>query len=204
MGGRDTAGPDGILDTSGATRGLTTTHGATAATPSRNETPRGLSRDENPGVAAMPPDDVTPVFRLLYRSHDLVDPCLRRTELGSLFSISRSRNKRLGVTGALLLAEDHFVQALEGREHVVRALFEHIAGDPRHDEVELIEITTSSPRVFARWAMAEVGLGGAADVALIAHADGITPSAGHRFTPEQTTVLNTMRAVVVGAPAGRC
>lgn len=151
----------------------------------------------------MPPDDKTPVFRLLYRSNDLVDPWRRRTELGALFSVSRSRNKRLGVTGALLVADGHFVQALEGAEHVVRALYDHIAADARHDDLDLVRTTACTPRVFARWAMAEVRPGGAADVPLIAHADGIAPAAGHRSTPEQAAVLNLMREVVTGLPAGR-
>lgn len=143
------------------------------------------------------------VFRLLYRSHDRIPPEHRKAELGALFTAARSNNKKQGITGALLVSEGHFVQVLEGDESAVRALFNDIATDPRHDGVELLETTTLANRVFARWAMAEVGLDGGADVALIAHTDGIAPAAGHRSTPEQAAVLNTMRSVATGTTAGQ-
>ncbi len=146
------------------------------------------------------PDGTDQVFRLLYRSHDRTPPEGRKAELGALFTVARSRNKQLGVTGALLLADGHFVQVLEGDEMIVRALYDHIATDPRHDHVELIETTVLAARVFARWAMAEVGLDGAS-VPLIAHADGISPAAGHPSTPEQAAVLATMRAVATDSAA---
>lgn len=149
------------------------------------------------------PDDTATVFRLLYRSHDLITPDRRKVELGALFSSARSRNKQLGVTGALLLSHDHFVQVLEGPEVVVRTLFDHIASDPRHDQVELVETTPSADRVFARWAMAEVAEDGGDDVPLIAHTDGIAPSAGHRLSSEQASLLAAMRSVAVGAHASQ-
>lgn len=152
-------------------------------------------------MANLTPDDSASVFRLLYRSHDLIDADHRRTELGALFSTARSGNKKQGVTGALLVSDDHFVQVLEGEEDVVRALYARIATDPRHDDVELIETTPDTPRVFARWAMAEVGQDGEADIPLIAHADGIAASAGHRTSPEQAKLLNVMRAVATGSSA---
>lgn len=141
------------------------------------------------------------VFRLLYRSHDRIPPEHRKAELGSLFGVARSNNKQQRITGALLVADGHFVQVLEGEEAAVRALFARISADPRHDEVELVETTLLADRVFARWAMAEVGVDGADDVPLIAHTDGIAPAAGHRSTPEQSAVLSTMRAVAAGSPA---
>ena len=150
-------------------------------------------------------DTATPdsdqVFRLLYRSHDRITTD-RKLELGALFTSARSRNKKLGVTGALLLADGHFVQVLEGDETSVRALYDHIATDPRHDEVHLVETVDRAPRVFGRWAMAEVS-GDGEDVPLIAHTDGISPAAGHRSSPEQAALLATMRAVATGSTAAQ-
>lgn len=57
----------------------------------------------------------------------------------------------------------------------MRALFEHIATDPRHDEVAVLDARTVGGRVFSRWAMAEVAEQGHSDIALIAHADGVAP-----------------------------
>lgn len=141
------------------------------------------------------------VFRLMYRSHDLIAPEHRKVALGELFSVARSQNKKRSVTGALLVADDHFVQVLEGDEQVVRDLFDHIAHDPRHENVQIVETGVVSDRVFARWSMAEVGVDGAGDTPLIAHADGIAPAAGHRSTPEQAAVLDRMRAEATNSPA---
>jgi len=41
------------------------------------------------------------VFRLIYRSRDLIPADDRKTELGSLFSAARSNNKKQDITGAL-------------------------------------------------------------------------------------------------------
>ena len=78
-------------------------------------------------------------FRLIYRSHSLIDAAARRTGLGEIFTTARRRNRGLGVTGALMLSDDAFVQALEGDEAVVRDLYAAIARDPRHDDVSLVE-----------------------------------------------------------------
>ena len=40
----------------------------------------------------------------------------RKHQLGEIFSVARSSNKKLGVTGALLITDDEFVQTLEGAE----------------------------------------------------------------------------------------
>lgn len=133
-------------------------------------------------------------FRLMYRSRDRIPADTRRAELGTLFSQARSNNKRRGLTGALLLSEHWFVQVLEGDEQTVRALFERIERDPRHDTVSLLEAGTVGGRVFARWSMAKVAADGESDIPLIAHTAGISPAAGRGSTPEQDRMLDTMRA----------
>lgn len=140
----------------------------------------------------VPSDEDT--FRLMYRSHNLIPPDRVKKGLGVLFGAARSSNKRQHVTGALLLADDHFVQVLEGDEALVRALYARISRDPRHDAVTLLESGTVGERVFSRWSMAQIGAGDDADIPLIAHIDGISPAAGRRTTPEQEAVLEVMRA----------
>lgn len=144
-------------------------------------------------------DPSRPTFRLMYRSHSLLPRDGRRQELGGIFSTARSNNKRLGVTGALLVSEDCFVQSLEGDETVVRALYGRIAADPRHEDVTLLEAGDVQGRVFARWAMAQVSQDGEPDLPLIAGQRGATPAAGHPTTPEQDAVLDRMRAAVHGS-----
>jgi hypothetical protein len=138
--------------------------------------------------------DSEPVFRLSYRSHNLIDPDERKAELGELFTAARGNNKRQSITGALLLSGDYFVQTLEGDESAVRALFERIAVDPRHENVAVLEARTVPTRAFPRWSMASVAEEyGAEDTYLIAHEDGISPASSRGTTPAMEAVLRGMR-----------
>ena len=137
------------------------------------------------------------VFRLIYRSRDLIPAQRHRAELGELFTHARAKNKSLLVTGALLVSEDRFVQTLEGEEDVVRALLTRIEQDPRHDRVELLDASLVSGRAFPRWSMAEVAEDGQSDINLIAHQAGIARAASRGdTTSEQEGVLKVMRDAV--------
>lgn len=135
-------------------------------------------------------------FRLLYRSRNRIPADERKIELGELFSAARRFNKGVGISGALLLHDDTFVQLLEGDESAVRALYSRIATDPRHDEVELLTTEDVDGPVFAHWAMARVSEEGEPDIRLIAHADGIHKAAPRGTTPEQESLLDVMRRAV--------
>lgn len=136
------------------------------------------------------------VHRLVYRSANRIPPEDRKAELGRLFTQARYKNKARGVSGALLVHGDWFVQVLEGEQATVQALFDTIAGDPRHESVTLLESQAVPQRRFARWAMARVSADGEPDIPLIAHQDGISRAAGHRTTPEQEELLTVMRDAV--------
>lgn len=138
-------------------------------------------------------------FRLMYRSRNRIPESDRKIELGTLFSSARRNNKGAGVSGALLLTGDWFVQVLEGDELTVRALFDTISKDPRHDSVTLLDTGEVGDRVFARWSMAKVAEGGEPDIPLIAHEDGIAPAASRGTTPAQYKLLGTMRAAAGAA-----
>jgi Sensors of blue-light using FAD len=108
------------------------------------------------------PDRANPdraVFRLIYRSRDLIPLDTRKTELGALFSEARSNNKKQDITGALLVHGDWFAQVLEGSEEPIRTLFARIEQDGRHDNVSVIE-SGAAQRVFGRWSMARVSADG--------------------------------------------
>jgi hypothetical protein len=137
-----------------------------------------------------------PTFRLIYRSHSRIAADDRATGLARIFSASRANNKRLGVTGALLVTEGWFVQALEGDESVVRGLYERISGDPRHEDVTVIESAPVDRRVFSRWAMAQVSSLGHADIPLHVTDGHISRAADQALTREQTVVLKTMRNTI--------
>jgi hypothetical protein len=141
-------------------------------------------------------------FRLIYRSRSRIPEEGRRAELGALFSLARSKNKRLQVTGALVISDEWFVQTLEGDETVVRGLLARIEVDPRHDSVEVLDARQVPGRVFARWAMARVAEDGEPDIPLIAHREGISPAAPRGdSTPEQESILEVMREAARGSHA---
>lgn len=136
-----------------------------------------------------------PVFRLIYRSRNLIPAAERKFQLGEIFSIARSKNKQAGVTGALLVTDDQFAQTLEGPEPVVRQLYARICQDGRHGQVELLETRGAQERVFGRWAMAKVAAADEPDIPLLTNVDkgGISPAQPRPTTAEQDAVLDFMR-----------
>jgi hypothetical protein len=151
-------------------------------------------------------DDSGMVFRLIYRSHSRIGASDRKRELGDIFSVARSANKKAGVTGALLITDDQFVQTLEGPEPVVRDLYTKISKDRRHEHVELLESGDVSGRVFGRWAMAKVAADGEPDIPLLTNVNkgGISPAQPRPATEAQESVLGRMRQSLrhAGATAG--
>lgn len=139
--------------------------------------------------------DSGPVFRLIYRSHSRIGTTERKQQLGEIFSAARSANKKLGVTGALLISDDQFVQTLEGPGPAVRDLYAKIGKDRRHEHVELLESGDVPGRVFGRWAMAKVAADGEPDIPLLANVDkgGISPAQPRPVTEAQEAVLGVMR-----------
>ncbi len=149
--------------------------------------------------------DTGPVFRLIYNSPSLIAPDQSTSELGSIFTTARRNNKRLGITGALVVTGDAFVQALEGDESAVRDLYNGICRDPRHERVTVLEEGLVPGRTFGRWAMAKVAEDGGPDIRLLSNASRgkiVAAGADHHVTPEQEQLLTSMRGSVRhGAPA---
>ncbi|RZT88478.1 FAD-dependent sensor of blue light [Pseudonocardia sediminis] len=136
-----------------------------------------------------------PTFRLIYRSHMRIPQEQRKAVLGEIFSVARSNNKRQNVTGALLISDEWFVQALEGDEQAVRRLYEHIASDVRHERVSVIDERLLDGRTFGRWSMAQVTEDGEPDIPLLMNRDkgGISRAARQPTTIDQDSVLDFMR-----------
>ena len=139
----------------------------------------------------------TAIFRLIYRSHSLIAADQRKSELGAIFTTARRNNKRLGVTGALVISDESFVQALEGDESVVRDLYASISQDARHESITVLEEQVVDGRTFGRWAMAKVAADDGPDIRLLSNAKKGTivsaPGADQSITPEQEVVLTFMR-----------
>jgi hypothetical protein len=155
--------------------------------------------------ASIPDPGSEQVFRLIYRSHCLIAPEDRKAGLGEIFTTARTKNKRLGITGALVISDDAFVQALEGDEAAVRELYATICRDTRHDGLSILEEQPVGARTFGRWAMARVAADGKADIRLLSNAKaGVivdAPGRDSTITPEQEAVLAVMREHAGAEPA---
>lgn len=133
------------------------------------------------------------VFRLIYRSHSTIPTERRQEVLANIFDVARSKNKKAGVTGALLVTDHWFVQALEGDEATVTALFDQISSDPRHERVSVVESGLVDGRTFPRWSMAQVSKSGHADIPLHNVGGRIHSAAGGNQTEAQRALLTRMR-----------
>lgn len=74
-------------------------------------------------------------------------------QLRDLLAVARDRNKELNVTGMLLYRDGFFIQALEGEDQQVEALYEKIKQDPRHRSVYRVYKEKIKNRVFPDWSM---------------------------------------------------
>ncbi len=109
--------------------------------------------------SSAPSTDMAPAEQLvglIYVSSATVP--LRRVELDELLAQSRFNNRRLGVSGCLLVHDDCILQYLEGPAEVVGPLMHKIRRDPRHHSVIEIVRCPLQQRVFAGWLMAHAEL----------------------------------------------
>lgn len=75
-------------------------------------------------------------------------------QLHELLDQSRVKNRRLGISGAMLYQDGNIIQVLEGEADVVEDLFGTIDRDPRHGGVIRIFDGWSETKQFGDWAMA--------------------------------------------------
>jgi hypothetical protein len=71
---------------------------------------------------------------------------------------SKDNNPALGVTGVLCFSQGIFLQVLEGGRSAVNRLYNRIATDPRHTQVELLSYEEIGERHFAGWSMGQVNM----------------------------------------------
>ena len=98
------------------------------------------------------------LVRLLYASR-AVDT-LDHEELSAILRQSRTRNPEHGITGVLCCCFEQriFMQVLEGGRSAVNRLYNRIAADPRHTQVELLKYEEIGERRFAGWSMGQVNM----------------------------------------------
>lgn len=91
------------------------------------------------------------MYFLIYASS--ATQAFSREDLLALLAKSRDNNARLGITGMLLYKDGNFIQALEGEEKAVVALYERIAADPRHTQLLPLLRGRQETRQFPEWSM---------------------------------------------------
>lgn len=96
------------------------------------------------------------LVRLLYASRAV--PALDQEELVAILKKSRAHNQAQGITGVLCYSEGIFLQVLEGGRAAVNKLYNRIATDPRHHEIELLRYEEIGERRFAGWSMGQVNM----------------------------------------------
>jgi hypothetical protein len=96
------------------------------------------------------------LVRLMYASRAV--PAIDHEELLSILRKSKANNPGLGVTGVLCFSEGIFLQVLEGGRSGVNKLYNRIASDSRHTDVELLCYEEIGERKFAGWSMGQVNM----------------------------------------------
>jgi hypothetical protein len=82
-----------------------------------------------------------------------VTPDFYEDEMFHMAQHAQERNLALGVTGALFLSGDQFLQVLEGPRGQVSWLYDRIAADPRHWRVLNVFDQSIERRAFDGWSM---------------------------------------------------
>jgi hypothetical protein len=96
------------------------------------------------------------LVRLLYASRAVAP--IGADDMLRILRQSKANNPAQGITGVLCCSEDIFLQVLEGGRAAVNRLYNRIAADPRHKDVELLSYQHIGERRFAGWSMGQVNL----------------------------------------------
>lgn len=96
------------------------------------------------------------LVRLMYASRAAA--AIDQEELVSILRKSKANNPAKGVTGVLCYSEGIFLQVLEGGRSAVNLLYNRIATDPRHSDIELLCYEEIGERSFAGWSMGQVNM----------------------------------------------
>lgn len=93
------------------------------------------------------------LVRLLYASRAAAS--LTPDALDDILERSRRNNPALGITGLLCLADEFFIQVLEGGRDEVCELYNTIVRDGRHSDVRLLAYEEIFERRFGAWTMGQ-------------------------------------------------
>lgn len=94
-----------------------------------------------------------PLDRLIYRSVS-TRPTHVLANLAELLGEAQRNNARAGLTGALAVHGDEFLQVIEGDPGVLDTLLRRLERDKRHRDIVLLERRRIDERRFEGWSMA--------------------------------------------------
>ncbi len=78
---------------------------------------------------------------------------MSKQDIMDILNTARTHNAELNITGMLLYRDGYFIQALEGDEQDVIALYEKIAEDKRHQNMLTVHREEIEERSFGDWQM---------------------------------------------------
>ncbi len=96
------------------------------------------------------------LVRLLYASRAAA--AVDAEALAAIVRKSKAHNPTIGITGVLCFSQGIFLQALEGGRSAVNRLYNRIATDARHTDIELLCYEEIGERRFGGWSMGQVNL----------------------------------------------
>ncbi|MGE6482233.1 BLUF domain-containing protein [Psychrobacter namhaensis] len=91
------------------------------------------------------------ILRLTYISRH--NPDNKNIEVTRILAQAQRNNERNGITGALVINEDYFIQSIEGARPVINELLRKLVKDDRHFSLQVIECTEIEQRRWSQWSM---------------------------------------------------
>lgn len=91
------------------------------------------------------------LVRLIYASRSIG---LAPNQATNILKVAARNNRRLEITGLLLVSERHFLQAIQGPRAAINALYGRIIQDARHEQVTLLYYARTCIRFWPEWSMA--------------------------------------------------
>lgn len=91
------------------------------------------------------------ILRLTYVSRHNAENS--NIEVTRILSQSRRNNERDGITGALVINDEYFLQSIEGSRPVINALLRKLVNDNRHFALQVIECSEVEERLWSKWSM---------------------------------------------------
>lgn len=141
---------------------------------------------------------VPSLYRLFYRSRQTPEVTADLDFMvGQIIGSAIRHNRAAGLTGLLLVAKGHFIQALEGKVDAVRSAYARISMDARHSDLHIISHGPAGKRLFGDWNMCASSLA-PSDKAILAVLDGKGD-----FNPKALTAASAERLLTIVADVQR-